>query len=121
MPMRSSRWQVSACFSHGMKLFQVSYPRKRLALRGGQLHCALPGGPLSSISSTPSTLSLGIGPLTSCFWCPLTLEFSPTTCFCICLIHGGLRHLCCLKSWESGYWCLTSLHSAFPLFPSYSK
>ena len=54
MPMRSSRWQVSACFSHGMK-FQVSYPRKRLALWGGPRHGALPGGPLSSISSTPST------------------------------------------------------------------
>lgn len=37
---------------------------------------------------------LAIGPTTSCFWYPLTLDFSLATFCYICLIHGEVGHFC---------------------------
>lgn len=118
MPMQSSRWQVSTCFSL-MEWSCSKYPTPGRDLLFGEARGMVPCLVVHSAPSLPlpPPSSLGIGPLTSCFWCPLTLEFSPTTCFCICLIHGELSHLCCPKRWESGYVCLLLSPLCHPPLP----
>ena len=102
--------------SHGMKLFQASYPRRRLALQGGPL----PGGPLSSALPLPPPSSLGIGPLPPVS-VPLTPELSPTACCGICLIRGELSHLAGPEGETQAPCVWSSSHAAIPLFSFYSE